>query len=55
MDIKDLADAKRGLGLRICQEIREFEQKTGMEVTGIGIRRDEQGIENVSVKVEMPD
>lgn len=52
MDIKDLA---RTLGLQICQKIREFEQQTGMEVSGFKIKRDEHGIESVTVKVEFPD
>ena len=55
MDVKDLADEKRTLGLVLCQAIREFEHKTGMEVTGFKIKRDEQGIESVTVKAELPD
>ena len=54
MDIKELGDEKRGLGVRIAQEIREFEQKTGTEVTGIKINHDDQGIESVTVKAEIP-
>lgn len=50
VEIKEL---KRTLDLRLCQDIREFELQTGMEVTGIKIKRDEQGIESVSAKVEM--
>lgn len=55
MDIKDLAYEKKGLCFRICQEIREFEQKIGIEVADIKINRDEQGIESVVVKIEMPE
>lgn len=55
MDINQIVDEKRGLSLRICQDIRDFERKTGMEVTGIKIKRDEQGIESVTVKIEIPD
>ena len=53
MDIKDLADARRRLGIMFCQDIRKFERKTGMEVIGIKIDRNEQGIESVTVKVEL--
>lgn len=55
MDTKDLLDEKRRLGVVLCQDIREFERKTGMEVTGIKIKRDEQGVESVTVKAEIPD
>lgn len=57
MDAKDLADEKRRLGIRLCQPIREFEQATGLEVTGIKIKRDEndQKIDSVVPKVVIPD
>jgi hypothetical protein len=55
VDTKDLLDQKRGSGFVLCQDIREFEQKTGMEFTGIKIKRDEQGIESVTLKAEIPD
>jgi hypothetical protein len=55
MDTKDLFDEKRRLGVVLCQIIREFEQKTGMEVTGFKIKRDGQGIESLTVKAEIPD
>ena len=60
MDVKDLADSKRRLGVVLCQDIREFEQKTGLEVTGIKIKRQDTAeslppIESVIVKVDVPD
>jgi hypothetical protein len=56
MDVKDLADEKRRLEFRLCKEIREFEQKTEMQVTGIKFNRfDDQAIESVTLKVEMRD
>jgi len=56
MDTKGLADEKRGLEFRLCKEIRDFEQKTELHVTGMRFNRfDDQTIESVTVKVEMPD
>ena len=55
MEKQDLADEKRRLNVQVAQSIREFEQKTGLEVTGIKIKRDEQGIESVSMSVTLPD
>ena len=51
----DIKDERRKLGIVLCQDIREFEQKTGMEVSGIKIIRDHTGIEAVNPKIEMPD
>ena len=51
----DIKDEKRKLGIVLCQDIREFEQRTGFEVSGIKIKRDDQGIDEVVVKVEVPD
>jgi hypothetical protein len=54
MDVKDLADYKRALGVQIEQKIREFEAKTGLQVTGFKLRRDEgDAIESVTVKAEI--
>lgn len=55
MDTKDLSDAKRRLGVVLAQDIREFEKATGLEVTGIKIKRDEQGIESVVPIIAIPD
>ena len=51
----DIKDEKRRLGIVLCQDIREFEQKTGFEVKGIKIERDHTGIESVIPKVEIPE
>ena len=51
----DIKDEKRKLGIVLCQDIREFEQKTGFEVSGIKITRDHTGIEAVIPKIEIPD
>jgi hypothetical protein len=55
MDIKEIMDEKRRLNIRLFHEMNEFEQKTGMEIRGITIARNQQGLESVTVKVEMPD
>jgi hypothetical protein len=55
MDVKQLFEERRRLNIRLFQEFRDFEIKTGMEITGMRINRDEQGIQSVAVKVEMPD
>jgi hypothetical protein len=55
MDLKELADEKRRLSIKLFQEIRDFEQKTEVEVKSITVIRNKQGIESVTVKVEIPD
>jgi len=37
----------------LCQEIKDFERKTGLKVTGMKMKRNKQGLESVVVKVEM--
>ena len=51
-----MKDWVRRLNLRIEQEIREFEQGTGMIVKGFKIKRDKtmaQEIESVTAKIEI--
>jgi hypothetical protein len=55
MDLKELADEKRRLSIRLFHEILAFEQKTGIEVTTIKVIRNEQGLESVNVKIEIPE
>jgi len=52
---EELADEQRRLSVGLCQEIKDFERKTGLKVTGMRIKRNKLGIESVVVKVEMPD
>jgi hypothetical protein len=59
MDMKELASEKRGLEFRIEQNIREFETKTSIMVTGFKIKRIDSAvdcppIESVGVKIELP-
>lgn len=49
---EELADEKRRLSVGLCQEIKDFERKTGLKVTGLRIKRNKQGVESVFVKVE---
>lgn len=56
MNTNLLASEVQRIGYVICQDIREFEQKNGMRVTGIKIKRDGMGeIEKVTAKVEFPE
>jgi hypothetical protein len=60
MDVKELSNAKKELGIRICKEIMDFEMKTRMEVIGFTIVRRNTGEscplpESVIVKVQVPD
>ncbi len=55
MDSKEMAEAKRSLGTSIMYKFREFEDKTGLIVTGIRIKRSEQWVESVTVNVDVPD
>ncbi len=49
-------DHKKQLQFQFCQYIREFEQATGMQVTGMKIKRDEFGkIDSLAIKAELPD
>jgi len=50
---EELADEKRRLSVGLCQEIKDFERKTGLKVTGMKMKRNKQGLESVVVKVEM--
>jgi len=52
---EELADEKRRFCVGLCQDIRDFERKTGLKVAGMKIKRDKQGIESVVVKVAMPE
>ncbi len=52
---EELADEKKRLEVGLFQEIKDFERKTGLRITGIRIRRKQQEINAVVVKVEMPD
>lgn len=50
------ADHKKQLQFQFCQYIREFEQSTGMQVTGMKIKRDEFGkIDSLIIKAEIAD
>jgi len=49
---EELADEKRRLSVGLCQEIKDFERKTGLKVTGLRIKRNKQGVESVVIKVE---
>lgn len=60
MDVKELSNAKKELGVRLCKEINDFELKTRMEVVGIRIIRKDTNescpmIEYVNVEVRVPD
>jgi len=57
MDTTELAEAKRRLGIAVAQLFNEFESKTGLQVIGLKIKRlpDEQWIESVTVKIDVPD
>ena len=49
-------DMKKQLQFTWAQQVREFEQATGMQITGIKIKRDEFGkIESLSIKAETVD
>jgi len=52
---EELADEKRRFSVGLCQDIRDFERKTGLKIAGMKIKRDKQGVESVVVKVKMPD
>ncbi len=52
---EELADEKRRLEVGLFQEIKDFERKTGLRITGIRIRRKQQEIDAIVVKVEMPE
>jgi len=52
---KELADEKRRLGVGLCQEIKDFERKTGLKVTGMRIKRNKQGLESVVVTTDVPE
>jgi len=49
---EELADEKRRLSVGLCQEIKDFERKTGLKVAGLRIKRNKQGVESVVIKVE---
>jgi len=60
MDSKDLVEANKRLGDVICKELKEFEKISGMQVTGIKIKRLDNAavcpeIEYVTVKVVIPE
>jgi len=55
MDIKEIMDERRKLNIRLFKEMNEFEQKTGMEIKGITIIHNQQGLESTSVKIEIPE
>jgi hypothetical protein len=52
---EELANEQKRLGMLLSQEVRDFESKTGLKVTGMKIKRDKQGVESVVVKTEMPE
>jgi len=52
---EELADEQRRLSVGLCQEIKDFERKTGLKVKGLRVKRNKQGIESVVVKVDMTD
>jgi len=52
---EELEDEKMRLSVGLCQEIKDFERKTGLKVTGMRIKRNKQEIESVIVKVEILD
>lgn len=52
---EELADEKKRLAMALSQKIIDFENKTGLKVTGMKIRHDKQGFETVAVKAEMPE
>ncbi len=52
---EELADEQRRLSVGLCQEIKDFERKTGLRVKGLRIKRNKQGIASVIVNVEMPE
>jgi len=49
---EELADEKRRFCVGLCQDIRDFERKTGLKVAGLRIKRNKQGVESVVIKVE---
>jgi hypothetical protein len=50
---EELAAEKKRLSIGLSQEIKDFERKTGLKVTGLKIKHNKQGFESVVVKVEM--
>jgi hypothetical protein len=52
---EELADEQRRLSVGLCQEIKDFERKTGLKVKGLRLKRNKQGIESVVVSVETTD
>ena len=49
-------DLKKQMQFTWAQQVREFEQATGLQVVGIKIKRDEFGkIESLSIKAETVD
>jgi hypothetical protein len=52
---EELAAEKRQLSVLLYQEIKDFERKTGLKLTGIRIKRNKQEVESVIVKVDMTD
>jgi len=60
MDTRELAEENRKLGAVLCQKFMEFEEKSGMQITGIKIKRVDSAaacpiIDSVTVKVKIPD
>jgi hypothetical protein len=56
MEKLDLADEKRRLGVVLTQDIREFEQKTGLIVANVKTVRDEHDrIDSVKITVTLPE
>jgi hypothetical protein len=60
MDTTDLAAEKRRLEDVFCREIKAFEKKTGMAVTGMKIKRLDNAaacpdIEFITLKAVIPD
>ncbi|ABC78943.1 hypothetical protein [Syntrophus aciditrophicus] len=52
---EELAEEKRRFCVGLCQDIRDFERKTGLKVKSVKIKRDKQGVESVMVKAEIQD
>ncbi len=56
MEKLDLADEKRRLVVVLTQDIREFEQKTGLIVANVKTVRDEHDrIDSVKITVTLPE
>ena len=53
MELSEITSLKRTLALQIEQKIREFERATSCQLTGMKITRDDLGIKEVKIAIEL--